>query len=397
MWRRGTGRIRVVVNQHPKASGVVVFVALAVGLVTAAVLRIDPIEWRLMSAAERADASVLKQLGMTFKIYTNENKDLFPPATAAPEFGLPDVVALKAYMWPELAERITSKTKPRICYLGYLLVDEAPARALFDAWQKAGAPLNMRNDVALDPNEDYGPYSTDTKVFRLKEGSERFFIREIGLPTGSVRVQSNIPILWEMPTAERPGGFVIFLDGHVEWAPYPGPFPMVPDVIEALRFFMKESGAEYAPLSISPVYELARKINRATADGIHDWRAWDIYTGLRIVRCDISPSVVAGDGRGYRIVLGNSDGKTLPLSHVLTRRYQAHMEFVLFPDKEPAPEVAEIPWTLREGAHRASLRRAYLGDGYGFHWYSNAPSEAEILVKGGVLVKSQREKGGERQ
>lgn len=43
-----------------------------------------------------------------------------------------------------------------------------------------------------------------------------------------------------MIASERPelhgiGGHVLYLDGHFEFVPYPGKFPMVPSFVEGLR------------------------------------------------------------------------------------------------------------------------------------------------------------------
>ncbi len=85
-------------------------------------------------------------------------------------------------------------------------------------------------------------------VYRMREGIERFMITDINNPAGSAKAQSEIPVACDSfagarstvdsnpkqaDHAERfnhiPGGAnVLFMDGHVEFIRYPGPFPLTP-------------------------------------------------------------------------------------------------------------------------------------------------------------------------
>ncbi|MFA6240489.1 MAG: H-X9-DG-CTERM domain-containing protein [Candidatus Hydrogenedentales bacterium] len=69
----------------------------------------------------------------------------------------------------------------------------------------------------------------------MRCGVERFFIHDIGDPSASNRVCHSIPVLIERPDLHGNGGHVLYMDGHVEFVPYPGPFPMTRDFIEGLR------------------------------------------------------------------------------------------------------------------------------------------------------------------
>lgn len=77
----------------------------------------------------------------------------------------------------------------------------------------------------------------DITIFRLREGIERFFITDINNPAASALAQSTVPIYFDHISAEPGqagtvfnhipgGGNVLYLDGHVSFVKYPGPFPM---------------------------------------------------------------------------------------------------------------------------------------------------------------------------
>ncbi len=82
------------------------------------------------------------------------------------------------------------------------------------------------------------------KVYRLREGIERFFITDINNPGASAMAQSTIAVSWDTfgnpanaaATAgiqvfnHVPGGCnVLYMDGHVEFVRYPGRFPILDD------------------------------------------------------------------------------------------------------------------------------------------------------------------------
>ncbi len=86
-------------------------------------------------------------------------------------------------------------------------------------------------------NEDW-ELSTGKRVYRLREGIERFFITDINNPASSAKAQSDIPIMHDELSADIAsdgrtyanhvpgGGNVLYLDGHVEFIRYPGAFPI---------------------------------------------------------------------------------------------------------------------------------------------------------------------------
>lgn len=74
-------------------------------------------------------------------------------------------------------------------------------------------------------------------LFRLRAGIERFLITDINNPAASAAASSVIPVLWDHVTTEYisfahlPCGInVLYLDGHVDYLPYPGDtFPATQD------------------------------------------------------------------------------------------------------------------------------------------------------------------------
>jgi len=80
--------------------------------------------------------------------------------------------------------------------------------------------------VAGDLSTDDG---TGRVVYRLREGIERFFITDINNPAASSRAQSELAVIWDIVSTviadfnHVPGGSnVLYMDGHVEFQRYPG-------------------------------------------------------------------------------------------------------------------------------------------------------------------------------
>ncbi len=91
------------------------------------------------------------------------------------------------------------------------------------------------NTVGLGGREA-GNGTSDT-IFRLREGIERATITDINSPGASTMAQSTMAVMWDTVSTtvagravdftHAPGGSnVVYLDGHVEFARYPGKFPM---------------------------------------------------------------------------------------------------------------------------------------------------------------------------
>lgn len=77
-------------------------------------------------------------------------------------------------------------------------------------------------------HESYG----EVTVYRLREGVERFLITDINNPAAASAAQTQIGYYCDIaaPNVERfnhapGGGNLLFMDGHVEFRKYPGPWP----------------------------------------------------------------------------------------------------------------------------------------------------------------------------
>ena len=78
-----------------------------------------------------------------------------------------------------------------------------------------------------------------TRLYRLREGIERFFGTDMDDPVASATAQSDIPVFWDVPSwnvgefNHVPGGCNVgYMDGHVEFLKYPGEFPVCPAMAE---------------------------------------------------------------------------------------------------------------------------------------------------------------------
>lgn len=111
-------------------------------------------------------------------------------------------------------------------------------------WQKDwddDLDLSSQLDWTAIPGSGYGGGDT---VMRLREGIERFAITDINNPAASAIAQSELVVMFDTfgsfgDAADAAGGVVfnhipggcniLFMDGHVEFARYPGRFPVVSD------------------------------------------------------------------------------------------------------------------------------------------------------------------------
>ena len=101
--------------------------------------------------------------------------------------------------------------------------------------QPIGSPTQQTQIQTLDGDMTV---TGGTKVYRLREGIERFFITDINNAGGSNMAQSQISVMsdWvnakvggDMSFNHLPGGCnVLYMDGHVEFLKYPGVWPVSP-------------------------------------------------------------------------------------------------------------------------------------------------------------------------
>lgn len=131
-------------------------------------------------------------------------------------------------VWPEYTDDIEARDKEyRARY------DEAAAAIRAD-WIRLGRTGEPPGPARMPMGA--GPLLHEECLYQgLKNGVERFLITDIGNPAGSMVAQAIIPILIERPDLHGDGGHVLFMDGHVEFVPFPGPFPMTEKFIDGLR------------------------------------------------------------------------------------------------------------------------------------------------------------------
>lgn len=193
----------------------------------------------------------LAQLGSMFPKYSNESKGgLYPALSSDPGLFAFDTQALfPKYLGNPAVLDCPSVEKengagvthapgeqktPDYWYFGYCFVNESNGMAFLTAYYDhlvGKKPLDRTLPV---PRRALS--GTNGTIHQLVEGIERFYITDIGNPAGSSHAKSFIPILAERPGHHgTPGGHVLYMDGHVEWLPYPGPFPMTPAFIEGVK------------------------------------------------------------------------------------------------------------------------------------------------------------------
>jgi len=235
---------------------------------------------RARESARRASCqNNLKQMGLVFKMYSNESKGgLFPPKSASvgnfmfslqasyPEyisdlnvlFCPSDVETSEDYVeaggqWynssglldmaiadgDERSSEYTGQaTSDRsYIYMGWALpgneyiVPLAPILSFYIA-QVFAVDADTRA-ANIDKDQTYAhPGNSllpagNVELYRLKEGIERFFITDINNPAGSALAQSTLACAWDVTSTvpdqfnHIPGGSnVLFMDGHVEFQRY---------------------------------------------------------------------------------------------------------------------------------------------------------------------------------
>ncbi|MBX3176880.1 MAG: hypothetical protein KF886_05955 [Candidatus Hydrogenedentes bacterium] len=123
-------------------------------------------------------------------------------------------------------------------YLGWIvttrMIEEVGTKDVSPAFRDA-----FREVLEGDSPEAFGQswsftdeFGEQRQVLRLKEGIERFQITDINNPSTANISQSIVAVMYDRIDLDPrgfnhvPGGTnVLFMDGHVEWVKYPGPFP----------------------------------------------------------------------------------------------------------------------------------------------------------------------------
>ncbi len=341
------------------------------------------------------DAEILKRLGVAFEQYASTSKrETWPPMGTGPNLFRPDMDVLAPYIKhdQELIDYLSGNTGVEICYLGYAVTMEGLAHDLLDRWADKGLEITQGKHVTLDQarisaGEDM-PVLTRL-VPRLHLGVGRFLATIIGNPAG---VRVRIPVAWEMPQDQgRPncGGWVLFMDGHTEWVPSPGRFPMSPDFIAHLGEMRDSPEEDWRTLAAARRSEPIRQAIQPLLDGgilvdhMESRSALALCSGFT---CDSEPSVNIEGCKGYRVeFLVDSVGNWLLLEPV---EAPVPLSFVVFPYKgKPSNALlGQINWGDAE--RNASNCTVDLGRGAGLRWFGCGPPAYLKSVQGHLGLRA---------
>lgn len=176
--------------------------------------------------------------------YAELHEGLFPPLSPVPgmlfhdlaiceEVGClgPDNLCRYDRQGRDPAFREAMYSQPRndwsYVYLGYVVESEAEFLAFAKAYRN-----RMALGLALDGDLAGGAGPNASPPLRRQKSLAA--LRTAGDPLAD-RAHA-IPVVIEWPENHLyPGGHVVYLDGHREFVPYPGMFPMTPAVLAELR------------------------------------------------------------------------------------------------------------------------------------------------------------------
>ena len=115
-------------------------------------------------------------------------------------------------------------------YLGYLLTCDADVVAF------AGAYANEIMAGGDFSDNLPGPTAYAGSIYRLREGVEAVLVDDPSDEGQLAAARATIPVMFDWPDNHQEGwgGNVLYLDGHVEFQPYPGEFPMTEATISIL-------------------------------------------------------------------------------------------------------------------------------------------------------------------
>ncbi len=184
----------------------------------------------------------MRQVGIINAMFTNESSgERLPPLSSEggrlmcdadsvyPEYVTDPEVYTCPGRTPEDPELFFEDT--HYAYLPYLMLEDNDVQQFASAYS---ATIAAGGDFSadLEVESSYGD-----SLLLLRKGVERFLITDINNPATYIAQTSSIPVMLEWPENHEgeSGGNVLFFDGHVEWMPYPGEFPMTETTISTLR------------------------------------------------------------------------------------------------------------------------------------------------------------------
>ena len=137
----------------------------------------------------------------------------------------PDITSVAGLMGVDLPAGTTAPRQIFEHWLDKLMAWYITGQMTYDA---------VRPDDDGEVSEGFGN-GGGTKVYRLREGVERFLITDINNPGASAQAQSTVFIMLDKFSSytqdfnHLPGGSnVLFMDGHVQFMKYPSDPPMLP-------------------------------------------------------------------------------------------------------------------------------------------------------------------------
>ena len=170
-----------------------------------------------------------KQMGLVFKMFAGENEGQnYPPLSG--RFG--QFTPRMDKLYPEyvgdssLAALVGGKLSTEMVYFGYFVTNEAEALAFLDAYEVGGPESLTESEVVVQTSG-----GEEVTLYRLSEETSSALSEE----SGNARIQSETPVMWEMPGEHaKPGGVVLFMDGHVEWVEL-GTFPYTEAILSRIE------------------------------------------------------------------------------------------------------------------------------------------------------------------
>ena len=212
-------------------------------------------------------ANNLKQWGLVCKMFSGESKGMYYPELS-PEAGRlmfalgenrgprsvypeylndptilfcpkdPAFEKIKELEWDTLApEKLAEVLNDRwYMYLGYVLRRDREVLAFAKAYrERVAAGKSFDEDLKVAPGE--GNCDTDT-LYQLREEIGRILTNTPTFDESLERsLMAEIPVMIERieNNHDPKGGHVLYMDGHVEFIPYPGKWPMTETTIRTLE------------------------------------------------------------------------------------------------------------------------------------------------------------------